>query len=282
MREVSFPYSPTKWYQIDGKIQKVLKFDKVSVEDVHPTRILSEWVLVLITKGVRTVRIGENPFEIHAGEFFILPSGVPHSGILLDRHQAYFSHFYADSKEVTPPTRIDPDKILLPLSGRLPADTHCIDVMDYAVRHRVPPFCSEPLQKAQLVSVLHQLSINMQKNALWAREDSIFADEILNFIDNNLDKKICDEDYESAFGKSYRQLNAIFSRVYGMTIKQMQLNLHITRAKSLLSSGYTITYTSASCGFEDYFYFLKIFKTRTGFTPTEYINKFFYGDKPTS
>ena len=67
-----------------------------------------------------------------------------------------------------------------------------------------------------------------------------------------------------------------------MTIKQMQLNLRITRAKSLLSSGYTITYTSASCGFEDYFYFLKIFKTRTGFTPTEYINKFFYGDKPTS
>ena len=140
MREVSFPYSPTKWYQIDGKIQKVLKFDKVSVEDVHPTRILSEWVLVLITKGVRTVRIGEDPFEIHAGEFFILPSGVPHSGILLDRHQAYFSHFYADSKEVTPPTRIDPDKILLPLSGQLPVDTHCIDVMDYAVRHRVPPF----------------------------------------------------------------------------------------------------------------------------------------------
>lgn len=283
MSEIGFPSSPKiRWYQISGNIQKITSVDKVNVEDVHPTRLLPEWVLVLITKGERTVRIGDDPFEIHTNEFFILPSGVPHSGIRLDLHQAYFFHFFTDGKEVAPPTRIVPDKILLPLYGQIPADTHCIDVMDYAVRHRMPPFCSEPLQKAQLVSVLHQLSINMQKNALWTKKDNVFADEILEFIDNNLDKKICDEDYANAFSKSYRQLNTIFSRVYGMTIKQMQLNLRIAHAKSLLSSGYTIAYTSTSCGFEDYLYFLKIFKARTGFTPTEYINKFFYGDKPMS
>lgn len=274
------PQKNMKWYQLSGEIRKISSIDKVNVEDVHPSRILSEWVVVLITKGERTFRIGDDPFVIHANEYFILPPGVPHSGIRLERHEAYFAHFYTEGKEVAPPTRIVPEKILLPLFGPLPVDTHCIDVMDYAVRHRVPPFCSEPLQKAQLVSVLHQLSINMQKNALWPKKDNVFADEILEFIDNNLDKKICDEDYVHAFGKSYRQLNTIFSRVYGITIKQMQLNLRISRVKSLLSSGYSISYTSASCGFEDYLYFLKIFKARTGYTPSEYIKKFFYGNQP--
>ena len=281
MSDILFNTTPPRWYQITDNIQKINCIEKADVENVHPTRVIPEWVVVLITKGERTVRIGDENYEIRTKEFFLLPPGIPHSGIRLDRHKAYFSHFYAEGKEVAPPTRIVPDKILLPIYGQLPMDTHCIDVMDYAARHRIPPFFSEPLQKAQLVSVLYQLSINMQKNALWTKKDSVYADEILNFIDNNLDKRLCDEDYSSAFGKSYRQLNTIFSRVYGMTIKQMQLNLRIARAKSLFSSGYTIAYTSAACGFEDYFYFLKIFKARTGFTPTEYINKFFYGDTPT-
>ena len=38
----------------------------------------------------------------------------------------------------------------------------------------------------------------------------------------------------------------------------------------MLSSGYTIAETSAACGFEDYFYFLKVFKKKTGMTPSRY------------
>ena len=35
---------------------------------------------------------------------------------------------------------------------------------------------------------------------------------------------------------------------------------------------YTIYETSTACGFEDYFYFLKVFKSKTGMTPSEYRN----------
>ena len=59
---------------------------------------------------------------------------------------------------------------------------------------------------------------------------------------------------------TYRRLNAIFQAVYGVTIKQMQGILRVEQAKRMLSSGYTILETSAACGFEDYFYFLKVFK----------------------
>lgn len=65
---------------------------------------------------------------------------------------------------------------------------------------------------------------------------------------------------------TYRRLNAIFQAVYGVTIKQMQGILRVEQAKRMLSSGYTILETSAACGFEDYFYFLKVFKSKTAMT----------------
>ena len=57
-----------------------------------------------------------------------------------------------------------------------------------------------------------------------------------------------------------------------MTIKQMQVTLRVNQAKRMLRSGYTISETSTACGFEDYFYFLKVFKSKTGMTPSEYKN----------
>ena len=69
---------------------------------------------------------------------------------------------------------------------------------------------------------------------------------------------------------TYRHLNSVFQAVYGVTIKQMQGILRVDQAKRMLSSGYTISETSAACGFEDYFYFLKVFKRKTGMTPSQY------------
>ena len=63
-----------------------------------------------------------------------------------------------------------------------------------------------------------------------------------------------------------------------MDIKQtdlywFQLNKEIrVEDVDMLRSGYTISETSTACGFEDYFYFLKVFKNKTGMTPSEYKN----------
>ena len=78
-------------------------------------------------------------------------------------------------------------------------------------------------------------------------------------------------DYEDTFGKSYNRLNTIFQTVYGMTIKQMQVTLRVNQAKRMLRSGYTISETSTACGFEDYFYFLKVFKSVVTVIPMEIV-----------
>ena len=115
--------------------------------------------------------------------------------------------------------------------------------MEYAVRHRAPPFFSEKFLSSQIRAILYQLSLTMQKRALWSKQENGMAYRILNFIDDNKGRQLQTQDYAEAFGKSYRRLNTIFLSVYGMTIKQMQIILRIDQAKRMLSSGYSIADT---------------------------------------
>lgn len=259
----------TRWFRLSGDIH--IEFvEKFTGGNVHPDRVMPQWVLVLICSGERTFRIYDEEYAIHGNEFFILPPHVQHYGVKYDLHQAYFSHFWADGVEVSPPTKIDPDNILLPLCGQIPIDLHCFAIMDYAVRHRTPPFFSEKFLSSQIQAILYQLSFTMQKNALWSKQENGLAYRILKFIDDNKSRQLLNQDYTETFGKSYHRLNTIFHYVYGMTIKQMQIVLRIDQAKRMLSSGHSIAETSYECGFDDYLYFLKVFKSKTGMTPSEF------------
>ena len=150
--------------------------------------------------------------------------------------------------------------------------------MEYAACHRAPPFFNENFLSSQIQAILYQLSLAMQKKRLWPKRENRTALQILHYIDNNKGRQLQNQDYAAAFGMTYRRLNAIFQAVYGVTIKQMQGILRVEQAKRMLSSGYTISETSAACGFEDYFYFLKVFKSKTGMTPSQYREA--YSDTP--
>ena len=142
--------------------------------------------------------------------------------------------------------------------------------MESAVRHRTAPFYSEKFLASQIRAILYQLSLNTQKAALWSKQENLLAYRILKYIDDNKGRQLLEQDYVESFNKSYHRLNAIFQYVYGMTIKQMQINLRIDQAKRMLSAGHSIVETSLTCGFDDYLYFLKVFKRKTGMTPTEF------------
>ena len=266
---VSVNLSSTHWFKLSDDI-RIESVDKYTGSNVHPDRVMTQWVMVLMCSGERTFRIYDEDYAVHGNEFFILPANVQHYGIKKDLHQAYFSQFWTKGTEVSPPTKIDPDNILLPICGQIPIDLQCFAVMEYAVRHRTAPFYSEKFLASQIRAILYQLSLNMQKAALWSKQENLLAYRILKYIDDNKGRQLLEQDYVESFSKSYHRLNAIFQYVYGMTIKQMQINLRIDQAKRMLSSGHSIVETSLTCGFDDYLYFLKVFKRKTGMTPTEF------------
>lgn len=61
------------WFRLNEEI-RVEDVDKFSGNNMHPDRMMTQWVLVLMISGERSFRVyGEN-YVVHSGEFFPVAS----------------------------------------------------------------------------------------------------------------------------------------------------------------------------------------------------------------
>ena len=66
-----------------------------------------------------------------------------------------------------------------------------------------------------------------------------------------------------------------FTSYYNMTPRQFLLDIRINKAKQLLSEGaLKINSIAEKCGFSNQYHFCRIFKKKTGLTPTEYMKQY--------
>ena len=66
----------------------------------------------------------------------------------------------------------------------------------------------------------------------------------------------------------------IFTENYKTTPKQFIMDIRINKAKQLLSDGFlNIGAVAEECGFSNQFHFCRLFKEKTGITPTEYMKQ---------
>lgn len=73
---------------------------------------------------------------------------------------------------------------------------------------------------------------------------------------------------------SPKYLSTAFSKKYGTTFSKYLCSVRLEHARSLLDRGHTSIKTVAfTCGFTDPLYFSKVFKSKTGLSPREYVKK---------
>lgn len=73
-------------------------------------------------------------------------------------------------------------------------------------------------------------------------------------------------------GLKYTYFSELFRKSYGMSPVEFVTNMKIDYAKELLARDrYSITEISQFCGFNDVYYFSKVFKKKTGFSPKKYL-----------
>ena len=66
----------------------------------------------------------------------------------------------------------------------------------------------------------------------------------------------------------------VFTNYYNMSPKQFLIDIRINKAKQLLSEGaMKINVIASNCGFSNQYHFCRIFKEKTGLTPTEYMKQ---------
>ena len=66
----------------------------------------------------------------------------------------------------------------------------------------------------------------------------------------------------------------IFTETYKTTPKQFVVDIRINKAKQLLSDGLSkVGSVAEQCGFSNQYHFCRLFKEKTGLTPTEYMKQ---------
>ena len=77
------------------------------------------------------------------------------------------------------------------------------------------------------------------------------------------------------FGLSERKVGSIVKRLTNRSYKEYVIDLRIERAKELLAKHqFNVSQTGESVGYSNIPYFIKLFRSYTGFTPGEYKKKF--------
>ena len=95
--------------------------------------------------------------------------------------------------------------------------------------------------------------------------------KIIEYIHSNLSKKITLDDIGKVTFFSPVYCDSVFKRETGRSIIDYLLEARVSEAKRLLvEASLSLTTVSELVGFDDYNYFSRVFKKRTGYTPSEY------------
>lgn len=90
------------------------------------------------------------------------------------------------------------------------------------------------------------------------------------FIDTNFEKDLkLDLLSHIRFTSKYHLLR-LFKKYYGLTPRQYLMNKRVEKSKDYLRSGMSVTETCFAVGFESLGSFSKLFKTKTGKSPSVY------------
>ncbi len=104
------------------------------------------------------------------------------------------------------------------------------------------------------------------KELVFSSVSEIALEKVIMKISANPDKDYSVEDLAAGSNISLTHFRRLFTAHTGTSPKEFILSMKISRAKQMLSEGLSIKETAEKCGFEDVFYFMRVFKKMTGIT----------------
>jgi AraC-like DNA-binding protein len=240
-------------------------------EKVKTGRILREYQLVYITSGTGWFEDEANGRrDIAAGDIFILFPGIKHaySPYRETGWQEYWVGFAGKHAERLRANGLFAPRTRFTISGsiRISWPTMSRSFSSAASRHRAFRCCSVPWCSSCSPTCTSARSVRTPaiRTASWYRppdrscsctwEDGIEVESLANEI-----------------GVQYPYLLQIFQQYTGLTPYQYYLQLRIHRSQELLQHDeMSIKEVAAQMSFDNQYYFSRLFKKKTGMTPSEW------------
>lgn len=128
---------------------------------------------------------------------------------------------------------------------------------------------------ASLQNILNVIIKSFWEDGLITCKRSMISVKIEQYILENIHKKIYIDELCERFNLSRSSLYELFYKEFGVAINEFIINRRIDCAKKYLrDSNKSISEISSLCGFTDYNYFIRMFKSQCNTTPLKYRKSF--------
>jgi AraC-like DNA-binding protein len=233
-------------------------------------RVLQEFQIVYITKGKWIFRVEEITREVQSGDIMLILPGIKHA-YKPDYETGWHEHWAGFTGGHF---RQLMEKGILS-KERLFFHTGLNDILITAFNNIIEEISEQkPLFQmkacAGIFSILAEALSSerrkdqpnhYQKLTNWAK--SLMEKNVLGTID--VPSIACQ------IGISTSRLNDVFKKYTGMTPYQYFIQIKINKAESLLEAkDMSVQYAAAKLGFEDPYYFSRLFKNKTGISPSKW------------
>lgn len=267
-----------------------------SSEWTHMNRTIDSYEILIGVKGNIYLQEGATKYTLHPGDILLLYPGLNHFGYKNSNtgDSFYWLHFIVQSDfeilsqedfkpamtlmKNNPFIRMNEDKIILPkfLSD---VNSDRITVLIHQLLHvyKSPYYTKKMadfITSSLLIEITNEYMLKMNEDAVENLNSKM--SKILNWIKINSHtnfriEKMADE---LSYNKDY--LSRYFKKNMGMSIKDYLVFLRLNLAKKyIFETNLTIKEIAYKVGFNDYNYFIKVFKKQEGITPAHFRNTYF-------
>ncbi|MDA8410736.1 MAG: AraC family transcriptional regulator [Treponema sp.] len=245
--------------------------------DAHPTpfktvavgRTLNEYHIVYITRGRGIFETEGKIYEVTPGSALLLFPGIPH------RYKPDFdtgwSEYWVGFRGPYPDS--------LSRAGFLsPANPFHMPGFGNAILSQYQEIlelvrCQEPLYQLRgttlILGIVAEILACGRKSAQPTQAEELVARAKL-LMEERIDDDINLIGIAEGVGVSPSHLSEIFKSYTSMTPHQYFISIKIARAKELLGRGLSVKEVSARIGISDEYYFSRLFKKKTGLSPSRW------------
>jgi len=231
-----------------------------------------QFILIYCVDGEGEIKLKETTHAISADHFFIIPAGMAHAYYSDEQNpwSIYWIHFSGNKSGIYSRFACQPLAIERSKTSRI---SDRVDLFSEIFRNLDRGFSLETMEYINLclphllASFTHLSQFRLIKES--GEKDPVA--QSINFMLENVTKKLKLEEIASETSLSASHYSRLFLNRTGHSPIDYFIQLKIQRACRLLdNSGWMIADVSREMGFDDQFYFSRVFRKVMGMSPGEY------------
>lgn len=235
---------------------------------------IHEYILIYCMEGEGWFRLDDNAYQVHKNQFFILPPGRPHAygTDTFNPWTIYWIHFTGEHADIYSEGLQQPHDVSPAINSRISERQHVFEEIFSTLERSTD---RESLRYAS--SLLHYYLASMRYLNHYRQDTPVISDIIaasLHFMEENLERRLSLDDLARYTGYSPSHFSQLFRHQTGESPLNYFNHLKIKCACRLLeTTDMRINQICHKVGFDDAYYFSRLFKQHTGLSPKQYREK---------